>query len=300
MNKILVAGSINMDTIIKVEKFPSKGVAPVAKSTQYVPGGKSLNQAIAAHRLGAKVSFLGKVGKDDQGQEILRFMRTEKLDLTAVEVGTRPTSRAEVMVDKEGNNKIKYTPGSNEEVTATYVTKFAKLVYENEIVVVTLEIPVAGATELLSMAKKQNKLTILNAAPAIPVKNSLWKQVDFLVVNEKELAFYSDQKKLSERISDILKVAKLLQQKGPKVVVATLGSKGVVSVSLSEEIVIPGIKVKAVDTTGAGDCFVGAFAVQIYKGKSLKEALTFANKAASLSVQSWGASVSMPYLKDLS
>lgn len=299
MGGILVVGSVNMDLVLGVERLPAKGETVVGNSIQYIPGGKGANQAVAAQRLGGKVSFAGKVGQDNFGEQLFEFLHTEKLDLEGLGKSDISSGTALITVDKEGHNTIVVLSGANSEVTPDYIEKHTPLIERSDIVLTQFEIPISAVERLLSISKKESKVTILNPAPAIKVSDNLLSKVDYLVVNETELSFLADSPKVLEQIEDIKKAAQSLHTRSGNIIV-TLGSRGVVTFTNGRFIRTEGVQVKAVDTTAAGDCFVGAFAVKLSEKSSLEEALSFANKAAALSVQKLGASNSLPYSGDIS
>jgi len=294
---ILVAGSINMDLVIEVNRLPQKGESVHGKNIRYIPGGKGANQAVAAKRLGADVAFVGKVGADSFGKDLREFLEKEKLDLRGLKTASTSSGIAVINVDKSGDNTITIISGANGEVTPEFIEENINLVKESKVVISQFEIPDDAVEKLFALAKKENKITILNPSPAKQISSKLFKNTDYLIVNETELVFLSKKKVRSQK--EVEAVARSLLSKGPKAVAVTLGADGVLAVSKEGIIKIDGIKVQAVDTTAAGDCFVGAFSVQIGKGRSLKESLDFANQAAAISVQKWGASSSLPFLNEI-
>ena len=297
---ILVAGSINMDLVVEVKKLPEKGETVFGETIRYIPGGKGANQAVAASRLGTKVVVIGKVGKDQFGRQLVDFLKTEKLILDGVTKSPIPSGLAVITVDgKGGDNTIVVLRGANAEVKEDYIEKHKELIKQSNIVLSTYETPKKSVERLFTIAKELGKTTMLNTAPALETPKSLWKKIDYLVLNEKELSFYVKSLKRLEDVDEIVKAAKSLKDKGVKNVVVTIGARGAVTVTADKVIRTEGLKVDAVDTTAAGDCFIGALAVQINNGIELEEALDFANRAAAISVQRWGASSSLPYLHEI-
>lgn len=300
MNKVLVVGSINMDVVAQTQKLPQKGETIHGSSLLYIPGGKGANQAVAASRLGAKVSFIGKVGNDSFGNELLNFLKKENLLIDGIKQINGSSGVALITVDQDGENTIVVVPGSNAQVTSEYLESFEKQIIDADIVLAQYEIPLETVKTLFCVAKKHNKITILNPAPAVEAPADLLANVDYLIVNETELSFFANSKLMLEKQDDIIIAAKELLKKGPKFIIITLGSKGSIMVSKDDIIKTEGIKVKAIDTTAAGDCFVGALAAQLSSDVPLEKALEFANQAAALSVQKFGASSSIPFLGDIS
>ncbi len=297
--QILVVGSINMDLVVKVKKLPQRGESIHGKEIRYIPGGKGANQAVAASRLGAQVSFIGKVGQDDFGKQLLKFLKSENIDTEGINTTSLPSGMASINVDEEGYNTIVILFGSNGEVSKEYIDKNEKVIQESNVIVSQFEVPIPSIDSLFSIAKKSSKVTILNPSPAYKVPETLLRNTDYLVLNETELAFYARLRKAPSEIDEITITAKKLLNNGPKTIVVTIGDRGTVTIDDHKTIRTEGIKVNAVDTTAAGDCFVGAFATQINNGVSLEGSLYFANRAAATSVQKWGASSSLPTLKEI-
>lgn len=298
-NLILVAGSINMDIVLQVDHLPQRGETIFAKTLRYIPGGKGANQAVAASRLGGKVAFIGKIGQDDFGTQLQEYLKKEKLDLTGLESSTISSGVALITIDKNGDNLLVSLQGANSEVRRADIDKQKDLIKKAKVVVSVYEIILPTIEHLFGLAKKNGCTTLLNAAPPTKTPERLWRKVDYLVINETELAFYVGSKKVIEKEKEIVAAAKKLQTKGVGTIVATLGAKGAITVTKNGVIRTAGLKVKAVDTTAAGDCFVGALAVQLSRDVGLEKALHFANRAAALAVQRYGASSSLPYLKEL-
>lgn len=298
-NLILIAGSINMDLVMEVEKFPTKGETVNGKTSRYVPGGKGANQAVAASRLGSETALIGKVGEDYFGEQLISFLKSEGLNIDGVSKSPLSSGLAVITVDKNGDNTIVYLAGTNSEVGIKYIEEQTGLIKKSNIILSTFETPMQSVEKLFLLAKKFNKITILNPAPAHEASSDLLKNIDYLILNETELAFLTKSSRVFESVEGIEKAAKTLRSKGPDTVVVTIGSRGAVTITKDKVIRTEGIKVNAVDTTAAGDCFVGALATQINKGTDLEESLDFANRAAAISVQKWGASSSLPTLKEI-
>lgn len=298
MKKILFTGSINTDITVRLSDFPFKGGTVIGNDGQFSPGGKGLNQAVAAKRLGANVSLIGKVGNDQFGSDLINFLENEELDTTAIVKTKSPTGIGMIMLDTVGQNSIVYIPGANSLVTEDFISVNEELLKASDYVVSQLEIPVKSVLRLLELSRKLSKITVLNTAPYDKSAFKMLSFVDFLVVNEFELAQLAESETLVSA-ADVEQAAKNLLEKGPKTVVVTLGSRGVLCVNVNDVIRIDGIKVKVLDTTGAGDCFIGAFVTRLSCGDNLKNCLEFANKAAAFSVDKLGTATSYPYLKDL-
>src|SRR3989344_1243565 len=203
MNLILVAGSINMDLAVEVKKLPSKGETVTGETIRYIPGGKGANQAVAASRLGAEVYLIGKVGQDHFGEQLVNFLKSEKLNLGGVSKSSLPSGLAVISVDSEGNNTIVYSPGANSEVSVLDLEKQTELIKKSNLILSTFETPMQAVERLFSIAKRLNKTTILNTAPAHDASDNLLKNVDYLVLNETELAFLAKSPKVPKSLGDI-------------------------------------------------------------------------------------------------
>ncbi|MFQ5934529.1 MAG: ribokinase [Dehalococcoidia bacterium] len=300
MKSIVVAGSINMDLVIPLDRMPRPGETVVGRDIRYVPGGKGSNQAIAARRLGnGPVAMISKLGQDSFGDELIRFLATQDLVLDGVTRCPGPSGTAVITIDSTSENFIVVVSGANFQVSTSDIDAMAGVIGEVGVAVSQLEIPIPVIEHFLGIAKEKAVITILNATPARQLTPSILSAVDYLVVNETELAYFAGKQKVREDVASVVADARKLQAQGPRNVVVTLGSKGSVTVAGPEVIEIEGVKVEAVDPTGAGDCFVGGLAAQLNAGAELRQALDFANRAAALTVQRVGASSSIPYASEL-
>lgn len=292
MTQITIAGSINMDIVAQTTRHPKPGETVFGTDVHFIPGGKGANQAVAASRLGGNVRILGKIGEDAFGETLQRFLRSEQLNLDGVTSSEAPTGTALIVVDENSENTIVVIPGSNAKLSINDldVVELA----QSEIVVSQFEIPQQVIHALFKRARAAGAITILNPAPAAPCPRGLLALTDYLIVNETELAFYVDRELVEGDKDGVVSLARKVRVNSDQVVIVTLGAKGAICIYGDELIEISSHKVKAIDTTGAGDCFVGALAVAISEEKSLKSALEFANAAAAISVQRLGASASLP------
>lgn len=281
-----------MDIVAKVRSHPKPGQTVLGENFQFVPGGKGANQAIAAKRLGGNVVLFGKIGNDHFGHEILNFYKKERLNLKNLLISQNgQTGIAVVMVNKKGENTIVVSSGSNNNISPKETEQIK--INRSDIILATLEIPYKTTGALFKRAKKLGAITILNAAPAITIPNNIIKLSDYLVVNESELAFYAKIQTVPKTLKEITRAANKIRAKN-KVVIVTLGKKGLVAITNEEILKIPGHKVNAVDTTAAGDCFVGALATALSENQELNLALKFANATAAISTEKYGASSSLP------
>lgn len=296
---ILVAGSINMDLVFNTSRLPLKGESIHGKSIKYIPGGKGANQAVAAKRLGAEVEFIGKLGNDNFGLQLKNYLLKEKISLKGISQSPTNSGLAVITVGDTGENTIVILPGSNADVTENYIESFTKLIKNANIIVSQYEIPKISIYKLFQIAKQYDVRTVLSPSPASATKDRLFRMVDYLILNETELSFFVGSKKTLVNQNSIIQACKKLLARGVKNVVVTLGEYGSMAVNAKQIIKTKGIKVKTIDTTAAGDCFTGALATQLNNNVELSKALGFANKAAAISVTRWGASSSLPYLKEI-
>ncbi len=293
MGNIIVAGSINMDIVTLLECLPRPGETVFGNELHYIPGGKGSNQAVAASRLGENVYLVGKLGNDVFGHSLTDFLSKEQLNLDFLfRSDTHPTGVALITVDNQSENTVIVVSGSNSQLTKSDVVPVS--ISKNDVVVSVFEIPQTTIKYLFQRAQQAKAKTILTPAPAAQFIDGLLETVDYLIVNETELAFFSGQAQVSDDIDNVTQSAKQIRHHAAQTIIVTLGAKGIVCISNDEIFRINEISVEAVDTTGAGDCFAGAFAVAISEQMSIEDALIFANTAASISVQHLGAATSMP------
>ncbi|MET4723706.1 ribokinase [Bradyrhizobium japonicum] len=292
MGRVFVAGSINMDVVATADRHPKVGETVAGRQVLYFPGGKGANQAVAASRLGVKTTLIGRLGKDSFGAELRTFLGAQGIDLGSVRDADTHSGTAIITV-AASDNTIVVIPGSNALVSADDVAD-APLA-KGDVAVSQFEIPLPTIAAFFQRARSAGATTLLNPAPAQKMSSELLALVDILVLNETELGFLAGVE-LSEEdtAARIIEVARKLQARADQTICITLGKRGVLALAGREEFAVPGRAVKAVDTTGAGDCFVGALASQLASGVQLRAALAFANAAASISVQRMGAGPSMP------
>ncbi|QIP05048.1 ribokinase [Bradyrhizobium symbiodeficiens] len=292
MGRVFVAGSINMDVVATADRHPRVGETVAGREVLYFPGGKGANQAVAASRLGAKTTLIGRLGKDSFGAELRTFLGAQGIDLGAVRDADTHTGTAIITV-AASDNTIVVIPGSNALVGADDVADVP--LAKGDVAVSQFEIPLPTITAFFRRAREAGVVTLLNPAPAQKMSRELLALVDILVLNETELGFLAGSELSdSDEAARIIDVAQKLQARADQTICITLGKRGVLALAGREEIAVPGRAVKAIDTTGAGDCFVGALAAQLADGAPVPAALAFANAAASISVQRMGAGPSMP------
>jgi ribokinase len=297
MSRVIVVGSLNMDLIVRAPRRPAVGETVMGEDFRILPGGKGLNQAVAAARLGAETHMVGRVGDDDFGRRFLDFLDQEHIDRADVRVTPGVATGVGIVTVVAGDNAIVVAPGANMQMTAEEVADLP--IRRGDICLGQFEVPTAATEAAFRHAHRAGAFTVLNAAPAQPPPPTLLDVVDMLVVNESELAAISGAT-IDEHSSpaEIAAAARTLVHDG-RVVIATLGARGALAVDRDGAHEIAGRKVTVVDTTGAGDCFVGALAAMLAAGIDRMTALDRANAAATLSVQRAGAAPSMPTLAEL-
>ena len=293
-NKVVVLGSINVDTTYHVERFPQPGETISAKSKSSAPGGKGANQAVAAVRSGAKTSFIGAVGSDNEGQYILEALKENGIDTHHIMVDKyHGTGTAAVTLDAEGQNDIMIYGGANQAMTTDVLDGIDDVLDDADFLISQFETPQAVTLAAFKMAKEQGVTTILNPAPAHDIIPELLKYTDVIAPNESECALLTGIEIADE--DSMLASAEYFQSRGVKHLLITLGSKGVFYATPNGHGLVPAFKVKAVDTTAAGDTFIGALSSQLKEDLSnVADALVYAQRASSLTVQQMGAMPSIP------
>ena len=293
MGRVFVAGSINMDVVATATRHPRIGETVAGTALLYFPGGKGANQAVAAAKLGAPTTLIGRLGKDAFGDELRAFLRAQGVDLSFVQATAGAHTGTAVITTANADNTIVVVPGANALVSATDVA--APIIAKGDIAVSQFEIPLPAIGAFFKRARTAGAITILNPAPAIEFGTGLLELVDILILNETELGLLA---KVELRDTDdharLIEAARSLPIGRNKVVCVTLGKRGMLALIDGGPTIVAGRTVKAVDTTGAGDCFVGAVAAQLAGGNSIGDALDYANAAASICVQRMGAAPSMP------
>lgn len=292
MTHIVVLGSTNMDLVAYVARAPRRGETVTGREFRTCPGGKGANQAIAAARAGATVSMIGAVGSDAYGGQLRAALDQSGVETDLLRTTSdAPTGTAHIVVDDEGDNAIVVIPGANATLTALSSGDEA-LIASADALLLQLEVPLDGVRAAAEAARRHGVRTVLTPAPAKPLPPELLAAVDLLVPNEHEAAALTG-------IPEPRAAAQALLSQVPEVVV-TLGAAGSLYAGRdAEPLTVAAPQVTAVDTTGAGDTFVGALAVALCEGKSAAQALSWASTAASLSVRRPGASASMPYRTEI-
>ncbi len=296
--RILVVGSSNTDMVIQTDHLPVPGETILGGTFFMNPGGKGANQAVAIARLDGKVTFICKIGKDVFGYQSKQLFEDEGIDVSHIFFDAeQPSGIAMITVDNKAENCITVASGANMNLTPDDLASAQSAINEAEIILLQLEIPMNTVEYVARTAKKQNKKVILNPAPAQPLSEELLKFLYLITPNETEAELITGQK-----ITDMetaIKAASLIRAKGVENVIITMGSQGALVYTGSICELVPAYKVKAIDTTAAGDIFNGALAVAIAEGHGWIEAARFACKASAIAVTRAGAQSSAPYRKEV-
>ena len=298
-NKIVVIGSSNTDMVMRVSAFPKPGETMLGRSFLQNQGGKGANQAVACARLRGDVAFVAKVGSDALGDNAIRQLSCEQMDVSQVtQTDEQPSGSAFIMVDDQGENSIIVNPGANACLSRRDIDSAECLIADAGFVLMQLESPIDTLIYAAQKAHEYGAMVILNPAPAPPtaLPDVLLREVDVLIPNEIELRILSRDIDAQLTIEDCIHK---LQQVGVKDIVVTIGSKGAVALIDHQVEHFPSQPVKAVDTTAAGDTFCGALCVALSQGRLLGEAITFACKAAAITVSRTGAQQSIPHIEEI-
>ena len=292
MSRVVVCGSLNMDVVVQSKRRPETGETILGATVSFLPGGKGLNQAIAAVRCGVPTAMVGAVGNDAFANSLRGFLADNDVDSSGVREIDGPATGVAIIAVAEKDNAITVASGANLRFKADMVRQEPR---PDEVWVTQFETPIAETHAVLRRARAAGSRTVLNLAPYQPFPDRLLKSVDVAVLNEIELS-QATQTSLSARsaVRQVTAACEKLRARGARAVVATLGAHGAVVVSADGATAIPAFKAKVVDTTGAGDCFVGALASRMAKGAPPADAARYAAAAAACSVERLGAAPSMP------
>jgi ribokinase len=273
-------------------RHPKLGETIIGKEFFEIPGGKGGNQAVAIAKLGGDVTMFGCVGKDAYGEKLIDGLEENNIDTRYIKKGKKNTGIATIVVDDNADNTIIVVPGTNFEITKEDIEKNIELIKNTDIVLLQLEIPLDVVEYILEKAKKYNKTTILNPAPADKLSNKIIKNVDYLVPNETELELLSGMKTSTEE--EILEASKKMMDLGVKNLIVTMGKNGSLFVGKDKNFKVGIHKVEAVDPTAAGDSFIGGVIRIMAEGKDIKEAMEFGAKVGAITVTKEGAQSSLP------
>lgn len=296
--KIVVVGSANADMIMTCGALPHSGETVAASDPRWEGGGKGANQAVAAARLGADVAFVGCVGADALGERVRTGLAAEGIDLRGLRVVPgRATGVAVVLVDAHGDNLIVLAPGANAALGGDDIERARAVIREAAIVVCQLETPLAVVDAVFDVAVGSGVAIWLNPAPALPLPEAWLPRLDLVVPNQGEIETLTG---IDARTAEgAARAGAELRRRGARAVVVTLGGAGALIADETGVRLRPAMRVDAVDTTGAGDCFIGALALARSTGQALDAAVDFAQRAAALKVTRPGAQAAMPTAKEV-
>ena len=299
MSDISVLGIFVADISFSGPKIPAIGETILGNKYNVGPGGKGCNQAVAIARLGAKVNFISKIGKDSYGELAINTLTKNKINVESViQDENLQTGVAGILVDQNsGKNAINVIVGAPSTFKIAEIDKHIDIIKNSKIFLTQLEVPKDVTLHCLKTAKENGCLTILNPAPASEITKEFYSNIDYFTPNETEAEFYTGIKITNEK--EAKKAADKLINLGIKKVIITLGEKGLFYSDGKEEIYLKARNVKAIDTTGAGDAFNGALAFGLSKEKPIKECLELANKVAGISTTKLGAGDAMPFISDI-
>lgn len=297
MNKIIVAGSINMDIITRVSKLPLPGETVHGKSVEYLPGGKGLNQAVACAKMGAETILVSRLGNDIFTDTLRKFITCHHINASFIGKSAKESGTAFITIGSNGQNTIVVVPGSNADVD---ISDFSGItINPGDIIVCQFEIPLPTVLALFQKAKQAGARTILNPSPIQILPPDLLSLADMLIINETELGFLKGQN-ISDQtpLIEIIETAQKIKTVSDQIIIVTLGSRGALLIDDSP-CLIESPCVSAIDTVGAGDCFAGVIASQWLNRKDLHHCVQTANHAASICVTRKGAAPSMPEAHEL-
>jgi len=302
MSKICILGSLNLDIVLKVENMPQIGETIFAKSLTTMPGGKGANQAVAAKRMGSDVYMIGKVGLDSNGDFLVSKLDDNGINTNYVFKDNKETTGTAIInVNSEGNNSIVVVAGANMSININELKQSYSIIKDCDVIVAQFETPSEITMEAFTYAKSKGIITILNPAPAKKIDSNLLKCTDIIIPNETEA--YELTGILVENLESAKKAAEHFIKLEVNYVVITLGSKGAALITKEKAELIPAIMVNAIDTTAAGDSFIGAVASKLIAEelsyKNLKNAIVFGNKVSSIVVQKSGAQPSIPMKQEV-
>jgi len=306
LNYVLIIGSSNMDLNIYSERFPNPGETVTGGTFKQFLGGKGANQAVAAVRSGANTVFIGKIGMDSFGNQMISQLAEEVIDMSHIIRDTEEASGvAFILIDSKGENMISVAPGANFKLSVEEIKAKADVIKNSSSLVVQMEIPMETIEEVFKIASEGDVIKILNPAPLKQIPLEILEKIDIIVPNEGELYRLHSLLNLHELTGEgklkIIQTSREIVKLGIKYVITTLGNRGSLIYIGAEDkfIEIATPKVNAVDTVGAGDCFIGVLASKLSQGDTIINAVKYATIAASIAVTRKGAQDSMPYLNEI-
>lgn len=294
MNKVTIVGSLNVDTTLRIKRMPLPGETLAAQGKSSAAGGKGANQAVSAARSGAQTAFIGEVGKDNSGQMMLNEMKANGIDVAGIRENDQVgTGTASILLDENGQNSILIYGGANQQLSPADVEAAKDKIMAADFVVAQFETPQAATLRAFQLAKDNGVATILNPAPAQKIDPEVLKLTDLIIPNETESAELTGVI-ITDETSMLISAAKFAQM-GVRNLIITVGAKGAFYCTQDGYSFVPAFKVNAVDTTAAGDTFIGALSSQLKPDMSnIEKALAYAQRASSLAVQKMGALPSIP------
>lgn len=290
MPNILVAGSLNADLVVRTPRFPQPGETISGEDLHVIPGGKGANQAVAAARHGAQVSMLGRVGKDNFGDFLLENLKSNGVDAQYVRRDEASTGTAIIIVDSSGQNSIVLSPGANGQVTGKDMGDAS--FRDFNLLLLQIEIPIPAVLAAARCARENGLRVILNPAPAQELPEELIALTDYLIPNETELGLLSGMQ--VQDLSSAERAARSLLERGVGTIIVTLGSNGALIVTGEQAAHVEAFKVDVVDTTAAGDSFIGGFAYKLLESDNLQEAVRYGCACGALAATRFGAQPSLP------
>jgi ribokinase len=291
--RIVVVGSSNTDFVMRVPQLPEKGETILGTGLSIGGGGKGANQAVAAARLGAQVTFVAKLGDDTNGQRALSSYKDEGVDTRHILWDLEePSGIAMILVDSSGENMIAVAPGANRRLMPADIASAEEAIKNSDCLLIQLEVPIDTVAEAVSVARRHAVRVVLNPAPATRLNRSVLGMVDVLTPNMSEAAGLSGQAVTGP--GDAARAARQLANQGSTAVVITLGAQGALAYNRGEATWVPAYRVEEVDSTAAGDAFSAALAVALARGLSLLDSARYANAVGGLTVTKPGAMASLP------
>lgn len=296
MKKTVVVGSINRDNTFLLDHLPNVGETILSRKSYSSTGGKGANQAVALAKLGMKVVMIGAVGNDDPGERAIESLNGYGVSTRHVLKKDTPTGSAFICVDKNAQNTIVVNPGANGAVNSSDIEAVKTVITEADFCLMQLEIDLSVVTYTAKLCKANGVKVILNPAPAVELPDDLLPLIDFLIPNETELKLLTSNSMKGHSIAE--KASELIKR-GVKALIVTMGEQGAYYFDDHQEFLVPANKTTAVDTTAAGDSFIGAFLSALSRGEEVRDAMKFASLVAGVTVSRPGAAESIPTLQEV-